>query len=75
MGKGMDRVCDSLLREQKQDACWHAGHLAERAHAISIFAFWNVEEYGTRGQFPRMDFADLSSSPLASWLTGKEPEG
>ena len=72
MGEGMDRGCDALLGEQKQDAYWHGGHLVERAHAISVSAFRNVEEYGTRGQFPRMEVADLSS-PLPPWITGKEP--
>ena len=75
MSKGMDRGCDALLGKQKQDACWHGGHLVERALAISVSAFWNVEEYGTRGQFPRMDIADLSSRPLPPWITGKEPQG
>jgi len=65
----------ALLGEQKQRACWHGGHLIERAHAMTVSAFWKVEEYGLRGQFPRMDVADLSSDPLASCLTGKEPEG
>jgi hypothetical protein len=55
----MDRACDTLLGKQKQYACWHGGHLVERAHAISVSAFWNVEEYGTRGQFPRMDVEAL----------------
>ena len=67
MGKGMDRGCDSMLGEQKQDTCWHGGYFIERAHAISVSAFRNVEEYGTRRQFPRMDVAELSSGHLPHW--------
>jgi len=59
MGKSMDRGCDALLGKQKQYASWHGGHLVERAHAIRVSAFWNVEKYGMRGQFPRMDIEAL----------------